>query len=358
MGDTDRVAGSDEELWRGRSRVKLDWLSDVTRQCLVFAREQIAAPLCAALQGCVRVTSRAELIAALASRVPIAAFVDFDLVPQIEGETGGVPIVGITIDDTLSGTVRSLTAFPWLSHLVTGAMVSTPFARSHLAMLLERLQHGPEFHVVGDAGTGRVALLTSSVRRDDRFERMREFFATHGASAKTIAASSDVAEELVTNALYDAPLEAGYFASAVPRTQDVELPPEHACEISYGVENGSVFVRIRDPFGALTRSRMLGVLNRCNSTNVSLDESRGGAGLGLWRVFSAATAISITVIPGRLTDILVRIENKKGRPVKQTHAVHLFFPEPRDPLDGVFSRFAADHDSDLMDESFTGLYVA
>lgn len=313
--------------------------------------------MCAALPGSVQVTSRAELISALASRPPVAAFVDFDLVPQIEGETSGVPIVGI-IDDTLSATVRSLTAFPWLSHLVTGAMLSTPFAHSHLAMLIERLQHGPEFHVIGDAGTGRVALLTSSVRRDDRFERMREFFATHGASAKAIAASSDVAEELVTNALYDAPLEAGYFTSAVPRTQDVTLPPEHACEISYGVENGSIFVRIRDPFGALTRNRLLGVLNRCNSTNVLLDESRGGAGLGLWRVFSAATAISITVIPGRLTDILVRIENKKGGAVKQTHAVHLFFPEPRDPLDGVFSRFAADHDSDLMDESFTGLYVA
>ncbi len=332
-------------------------MGDLTRQSLVFAREEIATPLCAAIPGCVRITSRAEVIAALAIRPPLVAFVDVELLPQLDGETNGVPIVGI-IDDTLGGSVRTLTAFPWLSHLVTEAMLSSPFAQSHLSMLLERLEHGPEFHVIAEAGTGRVALLTSSVRRDARFERMREFFAAHGASAKTVAASSDVAEELVTNALYDAPLEAGYFTSAVPRTEDVNLPPEHACEISYGVESGSVFIRIRDPFGALTRNRMLGVLNRCNSTSVPLDESRGGAGLGLWRVFSAATAISITVIPGRLTDILVRIEKTKGRAVKQTHAVHLFFPEARDPLDGVYSRFAADHDADLMDESFTGLYIA
>lgn len=323
---------------------------------LVFAREEIAARVCAALPGCVRITSQTELISALANRPPVAAFVDLELLSQIQGDTNGVPIVGI-IDDKL-GAVRSLTASSTVSHLVTTAMISMPLARSHLTMLLERLQHGPEFHVMGAPGTGRMALLTSSVRRDARFERMREFFAAQGASAKTVAASSDVVEELVTNALYDAPLEAGYFTSAVPRTDDVELPPEHACQISYGVEHDSVFVRVRDPFGALTRNRLLGVLNRCNSTSVALDESRGGAGLGLWRVFSAAMAISITVIPGRLTDILVRIEKKKGRSAKGAQAIHLFFPEPHDPLDGVFSRFAADHDSDLMDESFTGLYVA
>lgn len=334
----------------------MDALSDLMPYSLVFAGEEIANQLCAAVPGCVRVTSRAEVIAALATRKPVVAFVDFDLLPQLEGETSGVPIIGI-IDDGLGGTVRALTAFPWLSHFVSRVMISSPFAQSHLAMALERIERGPEFHVLGAPGTGRVALLTSSVRRDERFERMREFFAAQGASAKTVEQSSDVAEELVTNALYDAPLEAGYFTSAVMRTEDVVLPPEHACEISYGVDHGSVFLRIRDPFGALTRTRLLGVLNRCNTTDVAIDPSRGGAGLGLWRVFSAATAISITVIPGRLTDILVRIEKKKGRDAK-AHAVHLFFPAQRDPLDGVFSRFAADHDDDLMDESFTGLYVA
>src|SRR5262249_5765420 len=149
-----------------------------------------------------------------------------------------------------------------------------------------------------------------------------------GVSARTIASSSDVAEELVTNALYDAPVEAGYFKRAVQRTEDVQLPPEHACEISYGLEHDSVFVRVRDPFGALTRCRLLGVLNRCQATGISLDESRGGAGLGLWRIFATASTIAITVIPGLLTDILVRIETRRRRSAtKQLLAAHLFFPE-------------------------------
>ena len=181
---------------------------------------------------------------------------------------------------------------------------------------------------------------------------MRDYFAAQNASAKTIATITDVAEELMTNALYDAPVEAGYFMTRVERTAEVELPPEHACEISYGIDRGNAFVRCRDPFGALKRGRLLNVLDRCSRKNVQLDESRGGAGLGFWRVFSSAAAIAVAVIPGRLTDILVWVELKK-KPLRQLQVVHLFMPDDQ-AFDGI-GRFAADHNHDLMDDSFTAL---
>lgn len=323
---------------------------------LVLASDASADLICAVAPGPhLRVRSRAELIAATMRHAPAVVFVDFDLLPQVEGATD-VPIVGV-IDEARAEPIRSLVSVPWLSHLVTAAMLSTPKARSHIEALLERLEDGPTPPVIGPTGLGRTALLSSSTRREARFERMREFFAAQGVPERTISSSSDVAEELVTNALYDAPVEAGYFEMPIERTERVELPPEHACEISYGIEQGSVFIRVRDPFGALTRTRLLGVLNRCNANGVLLDESRGGAGLGLWRIFSIASTIDITVIPGCLTDILVRVDTKRKRASgKPLLAVHLFFPEEH-LLDGIRGRFAADHDHDLMDESFTGLYV-
>ena len=326
------------------------------RYSLVFAREAYASLLCASLDGpCAVVTSRAELVPALTKRRPVVVFVDLDLLPQIDGAVTQVVTIVAILDGTLEQIAMTFTRFPWLSHVVSVAMLATPQARAHLAALRERLEHGPQQHVLGSAGLGRVALLTSSNRREARFERLREFFSIQNLSPRAISSMNDVAEELVTNALYDAPLEAGYFKTAVPRTEDVELPPEHACEISYGFEDRRTFVRIRDPFGALTRSRLLGVLNRCNTTGVPLDESRGGAGLGLWRVFSSASTLTITVIAGRLTDVLVWVAPTRNRAVgKQLHAVHLFFPEEHS-LDGARSRFAADHDHDLIDESFTAV---
>jgi hypothetical protein len=75
-------------------------------------------------------------------------------------------------------------------------------------------------------------------------------------------------------------------------------------------------------------------------------------------VFSAASSISITVIPGCVTDIVVRFATNQGRSVaKQLLAVHLFFPKVHS-MEGARGRFAADHDHDLLDESFTALCVA
>ncbi|HEY0251573.1 MAG TPA: hypothetical protein VGC41_08600, partial [Kofleriaceae bacterium] len=163
---------------------------------------------------------------------------------------------------------------------------------------------------------------------------------------------SDIAEELMTNALYDAPVEAGYYTRAVSRTVAIDLPPNHACEVSYAVDRDSALVRIRDPFGAFTRERMFNVLDRCNTTDgqVQLDESRGGAGLGLWRVFTHASMVAITVIPGRMTDIVTWVDPGKKR---QLNAISLIFPAVRG--DGTLGRFAGEQDHDLMDDSFTAL---
>jgi hypothetical protein len=125
------------------------------------------------------------------------------------------------------------------------------------------------------------------------------------------------------NALYDAPFEAGYFKKSVSRDQDVELPQDRACEISYGVERGQPFVRVRDPFGALSRERLLDVLDRCNDKEVRLDESRGGAGLGMWRVLTAASTVTITVVPRKVTDIVVTF------PLKRVSALHLYLEDRR-----------------------------
>jgi hypothetical protein len=340
------------------SQFNIAGVSETKQYSLVFAKEASATLILAACPGpCVRVTSRAEFMQAVIRHHPAVAFVDLDLLPQVEGVAPRVAIVGI-FEDTRANAVRTLIAYPWLSHLIASALLPTPEARVHIEALFERLEDGPPQYPVGPGGVGRVALLGSSVRREARFERMREFMAARGVPTRSIASCSDIAEELVTNALYDAPVEAGYFKSAVERTTGIELPPEHACEISYGMEGTIAFIRVRDPFGALKRSRLLGVLKRCTSSGVLLDESRGGAGLGLWRVFSTATTVDITVIPGNLTDILARVETRRGRSIgKQLLAAHLFFPDEQ-AYKGAHGRFAADHDHDLMDDSFTAMFVA
>jgi hypothetical protein len=83
---------------------------------------------------------------------------------------------------------------------------------------------------------------------------------------------------------------------------------------------------VRDPFGSLTRARLVEVLHRCARTDmgVEVDETMGGAGLGLWRIFSAASFVAISVVDRRYTEFLVGI-GKRVASAARPFAFHLFF---------------------------------
>ena len=328
---------------------------------VIFAGDAHATRLHAVLPGPVqRVENRAQLCTAATQGG--VAFVDLDRLPRLAGAKLEIPIVAIADckpNDALGTTIQALESYTALSHVMTSALLESPRACTHLAALLERFTVGPEQMLLGAGATGRLALLAAADRRSNRLERMAEFFSKHNVSERTISATLEVAEELVMNALYDAPSESGYFARPRQRVENVELPPELACEISYGLDDQMVFVRVRDHFGSLTQARLVQVLSRCNSRTVTLDESRGGAGLGLWRVFAAASAIAVSVVPGALTEILVGIamRNSPACP-KQLHAVHLFFTPKSEEYESL--TIVPDDEPNLgaLDQSVTLIRVA
>ena len=323
------------------------------RHSIVYARESLCVLLGAALPEAVCVTSRRDFVRELAKHRTRIAFVDFDLLASIQGESAGIAVIAV-VEGALDAIVNVLATHPSVRHAIATAMLGNATTRTSLEQLCERIAQEPEQCALGPAGIGRAALIASSSRREARLDRMREFFETHGVSSRSAAVLGEIGEELILNGLYDAPAEAGYYPGAVIRTDAVELPPELACEISYGIEEGAGFVRVRDPFGSLKRDRLLSVLGRCSRSDVALDESRGGAGLGMWRVFSLSSSVVITVIPGRLTDVLVWIDASKRRAAKHAHTIQLFFPQDH-VVDQALGRFAADHDHDLIDDSFTAL---
>jgi hypothetical protein len=309
----------------------------------------------------VLVRTRDEFATAVSKRSRVA-FVSAELLDQLDGAR--IPIVTITDyprAEALAETVHLLDRFPGISHVIGAGVLAHPHAKQHLDHLLDRLAAGPEPNVslLGSDGIGRCALIARASRREARFERMREFFAKQDVSPRTIGSLLEVAEELVMNALYDAPAEGGYFVKPRERVEDVELPSDLACEIGYGIENEVAFVRLRDPFGALARRRMTQVLGRCASTgaDVRVDSSRGGAGLGLWRVFRAASMVSITVIPGSLTEFLVGIRLHEGRVAsKQIEAVHLFFASRSEEYESF--TITPEDSHGLVDQSITLTLVA
>lgn len=280
-------------------------------------------------------------------------FVDANRLSELDEP--GVPVVCVLDGkDTLPKIVSTLGRTPWVSHYASTTLLGRPLGARHFGELVKQLVGGDKPARHGTERIGRIALLTETAKRESRFERMRDLFERSGMGTRTVDKLHDVYEELVTNALYDAPYEAGYFKAPVPRTQSVSLPIELACQISYGVEDGVAFLRVRDPFGALTMRRLLDVFDRCLREQAHLDESRGGAGLGMWRVFSASSTIAINVIPGALTEVSVRIENGSR---KQPLLAADFHFAPAAACDApVVGR--VDGDLGLLDHSVTLVRVA
>jgi hypothetical protein len=267
-----------------------------------------------------------QLEAAIGKEDKPLVFLDATTLEVTPSAVFSSPVVAVS-EGSLQDAVAWLRAYP-LSHVISANMLRHPIGSVHLGNLVAAFEDGPKPRLIErirDSVSGRRVSLIAANRRVDRIERMSEFFAEHGVGERTNQLLRDVAEELLTNAFYDAPAAAG-ASKPIARTVDVTLPDESPCDMSYGCSDDFAIVHVRDPFGALTRSRIVEVLVRCARTDmrVEVDESMGGAGLGLWRIFSAASFVAISVVEGHHTDVLVGLA-KKSAGGQRPYAFHLFF---------------------------------
>jgi hypothetical protein len=282
-----------------------------------------------------RVSSLEELVRALREDESTLAFVDHHALPQLSriGATLPPNIIGVATE-TLASAVAWLQPYPWLSHVVSASTLDHPMATWHFENLVTSFEAGGKPRLLdwlGPEVAGRRIRLAKSNKRVERLERMTDFLGEKGVSGRTIQQLRDAAEELLTNAFYDAPVSAGAFDEAISRTLDVTLPDNLACDLAYGCRDDLAIVRVKDPFGSLTRKRLTDVLMRCSRTDmgVEVDESMGGAGLGMWKVFSVASFVAISVVAHRHTEILVGVA--KRAPGPKPFAFHLFFSEGAKP---------------------------
>jgi hypothetical protein len=260
------------------------------------------------------------------------AFLDRTTIPLAAAvaDTSQSPVVAIC-DEPLPAAISWLQPHPWISHVVSEAMLEHPIADEHLDNVTQALTAGNKPRLLdwlGPRASGRRIRLTHASSRAARLEKMSDFFDANGVGSRTLQLLRDAAEELLTNAFYDAPVAAGALKKPVSRTQDISLPDDSACDLAYACRDDLAIVRVRDPFGSLSRRRLVEVLSRCSRTDmkVEVDETMGGAGLGMWRIFSAASFVAIVVVKNRRTEILVGIAKRAG-PGPRPFAFHLFFSD-------------------------------
>ena len=279
------------------------------------ARRALEKRLAGTFEGkLLKVVSSADQLADATTGEPTVAFVDGTTLPQIASHPPQV-VVAVSSDDSRKTSVSWLSTYPWLAHVISTSLLETPVATEHLVNVIKTFRSTEPrlLDWMDSADKGRRTRLTHSGRRSERVEKMTEFLQAQNCDERVITGLRDAAEELLTNAFYDAPVTAGAFKHPIARTVDVLLPSDRACDIAYGCNESLAVVRVRDPFGSLTRRKFVETLS-------------DGAPHGLTRILGAATVVGISVVRGRHTEILVGIASKRPETARPL-GLHMFFKD-------------------------------
>jgi hypothetical protein len=128
-------------------------------------------------------------------------------------------------------------------------------------------------------------------------------------------AIGSVCEELLMNALYDAPVdERGnpLFAEVDIKARLAQLSPRPV-SIRYAATDTGFAVSVRDRFGRLDKATVLRYIDKCLNSPQQIDRKVYGAGLGIYLIANASTQFVLNVAPGIATEVVCTFDRKSTK---------------------------------------------
>lgn len=154
--------------------------------------------------------------------------------------------------------------------------------------------------------------------RGKAIDTILDFAAQNKMRRQVRNAIGQVCEELLMNALYDAPVdEEGQqiFAEVDPHDRTAVKSPKPV-SIRYAATETQFVVAIRDRFGRLAKNTILAYINKCIFSPVQIDRKTYGAGLGLYLVANAAASYICNVAYGIATEVVCTFDRGAKAPLR------------------------------------------
>ena len=132
------------------------------------------------------------------------------------------------------------------------------------------------------------------------------------------SAIASVCEELLMNALYDAPVDAygqPMFADVDPHHRQRTRSPRPV-SIRYAATEQLFAVAVRDRFGRLSKNTILSYIEKCIQSPNQIDRKTYGSGLGLYLVANAAASYVVNVAYGIATEVVCTFDRGAKSPLR------------------------------------------
>ncbi len=237
----------------------------------------------------------------------------------------GIALVG-GICERLSDTARLIVVVPasdiettvsvmQSSKKVTSVLVADGLTSTTVARAASKLLYGDIFGLekMVPWGTRVYSTLVGSYHdKSNCIREMSDFASAMSVRRKYREAIEQCADEMLMNALYDAPVDANgkpLFAD-VPIKERIAMQVEQKPIVQYACSDQIFMFSVRDNYGTLARSTVLKYLDKCLHAEQQIDRKTGGAGLGLYLMASQSSQLTFNVLPGIATECICTFDLK------------------------------------------------
>jgi anti-sigma regulatory factor (Ser/Thr protein kinase) len=234
---------------------------------------------------------------------------------ELRASTVPVVIVGDDLDD--DGLISTMLDAP-VSHLV-----EDPHDRD-LGITSEKLASGDLFglekYLVDGAPAGERVIGTDGDKRHAMGE-VCAWAEAIGTRRPIVHRIASVVDELMMNALHDAPVAAD--APAAPDGSD------RRAILRWGADDQVIAISVSDSFGALRQRDVIDHVRRARSERGrprTETQAQRGAGLGLYLVLANVASFVVNVEAGQRTEVVCLFDRARaGRPaVSCVRSLHVF----------------------------------
>jgi hypothetical protein len=223
-----------------------------------------------------------------------------EILPRLSGEA---KVIAILPKANLAAIVDIMQS----SDRIAGMLMAENFDSRQLSAMTTRIIAGDIFGLEKMLSWG--TLLHSQLVGDYQekslcISQISEFAELMGVRRKYREAIEQCVDEMLMNALYDAPVdEQGKpIFSEIPTKTRISLRVEQKVVVQYACDGKQFAVSVRDAFGTLERNTVLRYLYKCLHSEQQIDRKVGGAGLGLYLMVNSATTVYFNVLPGVATE--------------------------------------------------------
>ncbi len=194
-----------------------------------------------------------------------------------------------------------------ISDRVAGVLIAAHMRPLDLAAMATRVLAGDIFGLekMVPWGTRIYSTLVGDYQEKSLcIAQITEYAELMGVRRKYREAIEQCVDEMLMNALYDAPVDdqGKQIFAEIPTKSRIQLRMEQKVVVQYSCDGQTFTVSVRDSFGTLDRSTVLRYLWKCLHSEQQIDRKTGGAGLGLYLIANSSTRFLFNVLPDVATE--------------------------------------------------------